>query len=239
MRFLKISLIGLAIFAIPSRAMAWELGETGLHLQKTPFNLLVTGLDPASPASDSGLPFSTQDVEILAYVNGKPALAMWGEGEWDQALASNSIRLTLRVRAPGDLESHLIGPFNVALMPNPDLALQNDVRARRWQAAAALVRGGEVSAAMATSFWARVSMTAQFYARADNWDQAMSLAKLVPSDDPAAKSLEASLPDWQAKAAHEDSEAQRFMARDDERSLRDFGHRSCWPRLASMKKRPG
>lgn len=230
------------LLAMPSQALAWELGQSGLHLQRTPHNLIVTRIEANSPAYFAAVPFSKEGIQQLEYVNGRKARDLLRDGELEQAFASNSVCVTLRVRGSGDLESHLIGPFNLSLRLSPAQRMQRHVRSQRWLEAAALARSGSVPQGAVTSFWSRVALEAQTCARAESWDQAMKLARLVPKHDPSAASLQASLPYWQTLANRSNEEARKLLGRErwsPGNNARQTSERKQRLRAATHEKEPG
>lgn len=230
------------LLAMPTQARAWELGQSGLHLQRTPHSLIVTHVEVNSPAYFAAVPFARDGVQQLEYVNGLKATDLLRGGELGQAFASTSVRVTLRVREAGQLESHLVGPFQLSLRLSPAARLQRHVRSQQWVEAAALARSGALPRGVVTSFWARVALEAQTCARAESWEQAMMLARLVPGHDPAAPALHASLPYWQTLANRSGEEARKLLGREHWQpgsNARRIAERKQRLRAAANEKEPG
>lgn len=195
-------------------AQAFELGHSGIHVERTPASLLVTRLDPNSPAVLAHLPAPDGRVLRLMFVNGSPALELYRKGELANAFRARSVLVTLGVREREALEERLEGPFVLDLVDSPQSRLKRLIASRQWLKAAALASSGELRPEETEATWARVALEAIHYARNEQWAQAIELGDTVPKRDPASKTITPHLPAWRLAIKEALQEDRRVLARE-------------------------
>lgn len=210
-------------------AQAVELGHSGIHVERTPQGLLVTRLDPNSPAVLAHLPMPDAQVLRVLYVNGKPAIELYLKGELAGAFRARSVLVTLGVREQEALDERLEGPFVLDLVDSPQSRLRRLIASRQWLKTAALASSGQLRPEETEATWARVALEAIHLARNEQWKQAIELGDTVPLSDPAYKTVTGQLPAWRMAVRRALQEERRVLAR-------EVIHSGPNPRLVAAKK---
>lgn len=205
--------MALALCLAPA-AEAVELGNSGLHVERTPQSLLVTRLDSNSPAVLAYLPSTSGRVMRLLYVNGAPALELWQKGELASAFKARSVLVTLGVREKDAPEESVAGPFVLDLVDSAQSRLKRFIASRQWLKLASLAASGQLRPEEAEAAWARVALEATHHARSEQWKQAIELGETVPVSDPAYRLVVKELPAWRMALRSGIQEDRKLLARE-------------------------
>lgn len=221
--------LALALLLAPA-AEAWELGNSGLQVERTPQSLLVTGIDPHSPADGARIPATGDRVVRLRYVNGKDALELLAKDHLRIMFGMPVVTVTLGVRGPDDHEERLEGPYRLDLVDAPETRIRRFMASNQWEKGCSLVRSGVLGTAETEAFWSRLALSAHEHARADQWKEAIAIVDLLGPQDPAYAVLLRYGKEWRAAAAEARRGDRQLLAR-------EVLHAGPNPRLAASKEK--
>lgn len=219
--------VALSVLLSPA-AQAWELGNSGLQVERTPQSLLVTGIDPHSPADGARLPAMGDRVLRLRYVNGKDALELLEKDHLRVMFGMPSVTITLGVRGPGDLEERLEGPYRLDLVDAPETRIKRFMATGQWEKGSNLVRSGVLGPSETEAFWSRLALAAHEHARGGQWREALAITALLGPQDPVYARLQPEARTWRAAMAESLLEDRRLSAR-------EVIHQAPNPRLAAKQ----
>ncbi|HEY9898015.1 MAG TPA: hypothetical protein V6D00_02430 [Pantanalinema sp.] len=219
--------LALLILSAPA-AEAFELGNSGIQVERSPQSLIVKGIDPHSPADGARLSVSGDRLVRLRYVNGQDALDLLAKDRLRIPFGMPSVTVTLGVRGPNDLEERLEGPYRLDLVDSPETRIRRHMASEQWERGVTLVRSGALGAADAEAFWSRLTLAAHAHARAGQWREALAIAGLLGPSDPAYAALLRYGKEWRTAAAEAERGDRQLLAR-------EVLHAGPNPRLAVKK----
>lgn len=199
---------------LSTAAQAFELGHSGIHVERTPQSLLVTQLDSNSPAALAHLPSVDGRIMRVLYINGVSVRELDEKGELASAFRARSVLVTLGVRDRDDADEHLEGPFVLDLVDSPQNRLRRFIASRQWLKVASLASSGQLRPEETEATWARVALEAIHYSRSGQWDRAFELGDTIPLSDPAYRTVAAQLPSWRVAAKAVLQEDRRVLSRE-------------------------